>query len=40
MKHAKSRGIRIFGAVYSKTENIEKLVNNGFSGVQSYVPFE
>ena len=39
MKHAKNRGIRIFGAVFSNTENIELLLNNGFSGCQSYVPW-
>ena len=36
---AKSMGIRIFGAIFKDASNVEKLLNYGFSGCQSYVPF-
>lgn len=39
IKHAKSRGIRMFDAIFNNADNIANLVNYGFSGVQSYVPF-
>ena len=39
INYARGLGIRIYSAIFNNTDNIELLLNKGFSGVQSYVPF-
>ncbi len=39
IEHAKSRGIRILGAIFNNSDTIEYVLNNGFSGGQAYIPF-